>query len=73
VQFREITLEESKKISEKNRLKPAKVIGTDILRFMKKSGGNLHEISWDEFEKILKENNLAIYLWKDWMKIMKKK
>jgi len=73
MQFKEISFEDAKKVSEKNHLRPAKVAGTDILRFKKKSGGNLQEISWDEFGKTLKEKKLAIYLWKDWMKIMKKK
>lgn len=71
--FEKISVDRAKEISRKNGLRPAKVIGTDILRFIKKTGGKFEEINWDEFESILNDHNLAIYLWKDWMKIMKEK
>lgn len=68
-----ISFEEAKMIAERVGLKPGKVIGTEIIRFIKIPKENLEEISWYDFERILKENNLAVYRWKDWLKIMKER
>jgi hypothetical protein len=71
--LQEISVDKAKDIAKKNGLKPAKVKGTDIVRFMKNPRDTLQEISWDEMEKTLKNNKLAIYASGTWMKIMKRK
>lgn len=68
-----ISVAEAKKIASKVGVKPAVVKGTDLLRFMKNESENLKEITWDEFEKILKKNKLAVYASGEWMKIMREK
>ena len=69
----EITIEDAKKICAEKGLKPAKVEGTMVLQFTKGNNPKLKEISWEEFERLLKERGLAIYESGGWMKIMKKK
>jgi len=68
-----VSVEEARAIAERAGLKPGKVVGTEIIRFIKVPKENLEEISWDDFGRILRENNLAIYRWKDWLKIMKER
>jgi hypothetical protein len=76
LRFGTIDIKEAKQLARKANLIPAKVSGTDIIRFTKKgtkgNTGNLDEISWVEFESIMKKNKLVIRSWKSWMKIMKK-
>ena len=68
-----ITIEEAKKIAEKKGLKPGRVVTTKSgIQFTKGNNKNVEVISWDEFEKNLKERGLAIYNTKGWMKIMAK-
>ena len=71
--LQEISVDKAKDIAKKNGLKPAKVKGTDIVRFMKNPRDTLQEINWDEMEKTLKANKLSIYASGTWMKIMKRK
>jgi hypothetical protein len=69
----QISIDKAKDIAKKNGLKPAKVKGTDIVRFMKNPRDTLEEITWEEMEKTLNKNKLAIYASGTWMKIMKVK
>lgn len=69
----EITIEDAKKICEEKGLKPAKVRGVMQIQFTDGNNPRLEEISWEEFERLLKERGLAIYESNGWMKIMKKK
>ena len=66
-----ITFEKAKTIAEKKGLKPGKVKGTNGIQFTKGTNNRLNVISWDEFEKLLKERKLAVYESAGWMKIMK--
>jgi hypothetical protein len=71
--LQEISVDKAKEIANKTGLKPAKVKGTEIVRFMKNPRATLQEIDWDEFESIMKKNKLVIYASGTWMKIMKSK
>jgi hypothetical protein len=71
--LQEISVDKAKEIAKKNGLKPAKVKGTSIVRFMKNPRETLQEIGWDELESTLKKNKLAVYASGTWMKIMKRK
>jgi hypothetical protein len=67
-----IKVKDAKKLCDDKGLKPAFVANTDIIQFTKgDSYKNLKIIGWDEFEKKLKDKNLAIYEYKGFMKIMK--
>ncbi len=66
-----IDLAKAKKIAGVKGLKPGKVKGTSGVQFTKGKNTRLSVIEWDEFEKILKQRNLAIYESGGWMKIMK--
>ena len=69
----EVEPEGARKIAEEKGLKPAKVRGTEHIQFTRGGNDRLEVISWDEFVRILKERNLAIYESGGWMKIMQKK
>ncbi len=71
--MKEIGIQDARKICEQKGLKPAKVKGTDGIQFTRGNNPRLEEISWEEFETLLKERDLAIYESSGWMKIMKKK
>ena len=64
-----ITLDKAKVIAKKTGLKPARVKGTEIIRFMKNKRPTLEEITWDDFEGILKREKLGIFVSGTWMKI----
>ncbi len=66
-----IDFAKAKKIALNKGLKPGKVKGTDGIQFTKGDNQRLDVISWDEFEKKLKERGLAVYESGGWMKIMK--
>jgi len=65
----EISVKEAIKIAKKKNLKPAEVIDTDIIQFTKGNNPRLEEISWEEFERKIKEKNLSIIEYKGYMKI----
>ena len=71
--MQKIDLEEVKEIAEEYDLKPAKTQGSDVVNIRKKPNDNLEDISWDEFERILKKRGLAVYKAEDsdFLKIMK--
>lgn len=70
--MRKISVEKAKEIAKKKRLKPGLVKGTkNGIQFTKGRNARLEEISWDEFEKILKRKRLAVYESGGWMKIMR--
>ncbi len=71
--MKEIGIEGAKKIAAEKGLKPAKVKGTTHIQFTRGGNDRLEEISWDEFESIMKERGLGIYESAGWMKIMQKK
>jgi len=72
VYMKKITINEVKEIAEEYDLKPAKVKGSDAVNIRKKENETLEDISWEEFERILNEKNLAVYKSpNDWLKIMK--
>ena len=66
-----IDLKKAKAIANNTGLKPGNVKGTKGVQFTKGNNDRLTVISWEEFEKILKERKLAIYESGGWMKIMK--
>jgi len=67
-----IDMEKVKEIAEEYNLKPAKTKGSDVINIRKKPNDNLEDISWDEFERILEEKELAVYKAEDsdFLKIM---
>ena len=67
-----IDLGKAKNIAQKKGLKPGKVKGTDGIQFTKGNNDRLEIISWDDFEKTLKNRGLSVYESGGWMKIMKK-
>ena len=63
-----------KAIAANRGVYPGKVKGTkDGIQFTNGENPRLDRITWDEFEKILNDKNLAVYASGNWMKIMKKK
>lgn len=73
--MKKITIEKAKEIAEEYDLHPAKVKGSEVVNIRKKGNENLEDISWDEFQRILKKKNLAVYKAEesDFLKIMKDK
>jgi len=67
-----ISLVKAKDIAKKKGLKPGRVKGTEGIQFTKGKNARLMIISWDEFEKTLKNRKLAVFESGGWMKIMKK-
>ncbi|MEM3445276.1 MAG: hypothetical protein QW115_04835 [Thermoplasmata archaeon] len=68
-----ITIEKAKELAAKANVKPGKVKGTEILRFAKGATENIELITWEEFQRILEKNKLAVYASGSWMKIMREK
>jgi hypothetical protein len=71
--MKKITIKETMKIADKYRLKPIKVKGTEVVNIRKRPSNKFVEISWEEFEKALKDKKLAVYkaTESDFLKIMK--
>ena len=69
-----ITLDVVKKIAKQYGLKAVKVKGTGVVNIRKNPSDRLIEISWEEFDRALKEKGLAVYkaTESDFLKIMKK-
>jgi len=68
-----IDIEKAKEHAEDRDLKPGLVKGTNGIQFTKGDNDRIKEISWEKFEKILNEKDLAIYDWNGYMKIMNDK
>ena len=67
-----INADKMKTIAQHAGIKPGKVKGTaSAIQFTKGSNKSLEIISWEEFERILKEKKLAVYESGGFMKIMK--
>ena len=66
-----IGIDKAKTIAKNKGLVPGKVKGTTGIQFTKGKNPRVDTIEWAEFEKILKERNLAIYEAGGWMKLMK--
>ena len=59
--LKKITIDKLKRIGEEFGVKPCRIKGTEIIQIRKKDYKNFEDISWDEFEKILKKKLLAVY------------
>ena len=69
----QITVKKAKEIAKKKGLKPGRVKTTKSgVQLTKGQNMNVEVISWDQFEKDLKQRGLAIYESGGWLKIMKK-
>ncbi len=70
--MRRITFQEAATIAAEKGVRPARVVGTTVLRFVKaRTPGNLEEIGWEEFERIAKERGVAVFESAGWMRIMR--
>jgi hypothetical protein len=67
--LKRITLEEAKKLAERRGLKPARLKGTEIISFVRDYGTRYAPLSWEELEKLVKENEGEIYESNGWIKI----
>ena len=67
--MKRITLEEAKKLAESRGLKPARLKGTEIISFVRDYGTRYAPLSWEELEKLVKENEGEIYESNGWIKI----
>ena len=70
-----ITIDEMKAIAKKYKLHPCRIKGKDVINIRKKFDSKCEDISWEEFEKIMKKRKLAIYKAdeSDFVKLMKDK
>ncbi|MDR0522889.1 MAG: hypothetical protein LBG62_00465 [Candidatus Methanoplasma sp.] len=65
-----IDLAKAQVIARNKGLKPGKVKGTNGVQFTKGKNDRLSVISWEDFDKSLKQRKLSIYESGGWMKIM---
>lgn len=69
--MRKISVEEAREIATQKGLKPGRVMRTDnMIQFTRGGRKYIEIISWERFEKDLKERDLAVYESKGFMKIM---
>ena len=70
-----VTIPELKRIAEHYGLKPCKIEGTDVVNIRKNPSEKYKDISWDEFERLLRKRGLAVFkaTESDFLKIMKEK
>ncbi len=67
-----ISVEAAKEKARKAGVKPGRVKGTDgAIQFTKGRNNRIEVISWDEFEKVLKERNRRVCESGGFLKIMK--
>ena len=68
-----ISIDDVKKIAMQYNLTPIKVKGTSVVNICKNPIEKYEKISWDEFDRLLKERGLAVYKTSesDFLKIMK--
>ncbi len=71
--MQEISVSRAREIAVSKKLLPGKVKGTDGIQFTRGSNSRLEIIGWDEFERLVSQNDLAIYESNGWMKLMKRK
>lgn len=67
-----ISIEQAKRIAAQKRLMPGKVRGTNGIQFTRGNNSRIQPISWDEFERLLRQRGLQVYESSGWMKIMKR-
>lgn len=67
-----ISIEHAKRIAAQKRLMPGKVRGTNGIQFTRGNNSRIQPISWDEFERLLRQRGLQVYESSGWMKIMKR-
>ena len=70
--MQEISLERAKEMAESKNLVPGRVKGTLGVQFTKGNNSRLEVIGWEEFERVMHDNNLAVYESNGWMKIMRR-
>lgn len=70
--MQEISLEKAKEMAVSKNLVPGRVKGTVGVQFTKGNNNRLEVIGWDEFERVMRDNNLAVYESNGWMKIMRR-
>ncbi len=70
--MQEISLEKAKEMAVSKNLVPGRVKGTAGVQFTKGNNNRLEVIGWDEFERVMRDNNLAVYESNGWMKIMRR-
>ena len=70
--MQEISLEKAKEMAESKNLVPGRVKGTLGVQFTKGNNSRLEVIGWEEFERVMRDNNLAVYESNGWMKIMRR-
>ncbi len=67
-----ISVEAAKEKARKAGVKPGRVKGTDgAIQFTKGRNDRIEVISWEEFEKVLKERRLRVCESSGFLKIMK--
>ncbi len=70
--MQEISLDKAKEIAVRKKLVPGRVKGTLGIQFTRGNNERLEVIGWDEFDRVMHDNNLAVYESNGWMKIMKR-
>jgi len=70
-----ISIEEMKALAKKYKLHASKVRGEEVIAIRKHPSDRFDDITWEEFEKIMKKHKLAIYKASesDFVKLMKDK
>jgi len=70
-----ITIEDLKKITKHYDLHVCRIKGSEVVQIRKNPSDKYEDISWKEFETVLKQKGLAVYkaAESDFLKIMKDK
>lgn len=69
--FEKASIEKVKTIAKMKGLKPGRVLGTTAVQLTKGDNSHIGIISWEEFQKLLRDRKLAVYEYGGFMKIMK--
>ena len=69
--LRQIDFESAKRIADAKGLRPAKVKGTQTLRFSRADNDRMDFITWDEFQRVANSRRIAVYESGGWMKLMR--
>ena len=70
--LRQIDFDTARRIADAKGLRPAKVKGTETLRFSRADNERMEFITWDEFRDSATSRRLAVYESGGWMKLMRK-
>jgi len=70
--LRQIDFDTARRIADAKGLRPAKVKGTETLRFSRADNERMEFITWDEFRDAATSRRLAVYESGGWMKLMRK-